>query len=307
MKTKYVFIVGLPRTGSKLMMNVLANYRGGDCKIAPENFFLGRPMRAGVQQQLHRFGDLTVDANVQRLVDAMYTDEFHGKYWRGLATGSLNVPRQAMLNSLLATDRSPKAIYTTLLHVYTEVQDGTILGDKSGPHLYHVPTLLEWFPEAKIVHTFRDPRAVLASHIKHDRDLRAAKQRGALKRALQEAAEPFLALGMVVYVTAFWLRAARLHRLYQARYPRNYYLSKFEDLVSQPERSVRELCQFLEIEFDPAMLLPPKIGSSYRPDGDVGFDKQTLSRWKKHLQPWMSAWLTFWTKPYLNEFGYLAS
>ena len=72
----------------------------------------------------------------------------------------------SMLRRLLETDRSDAAIYQALLQGENEEAEGLILGDKSGPNLYHVPTLLEWYPEAKVIHTMRDPRAVMASELK---------------------------------------------------------------------------------------------------------------------------------------------
>ncbi len=41
-----------------------------------------------------------------------------------------------------------------------------MLGEKTPTHYKYVPTLLEWYPEAKIIHTFRDPRAILVSQLK---------------------------------------------------------------------------------------------------------------------------------------------
>jgi hypothetical protein len=192
-----------------------------------------------------------------------------------------------------------------VLQIHTDVTDNTILGDKSGPHLYYVPTLMEWFPDAKVVHTFRDPRAVLASRLLLDRRVRAKRKGGRLRPIWLRLTEPLLSLMTVLYVTIAWLHAARLHYKYNKRYPKNYYLSRFEDLISEPEKSVRKLCEFLEIEFDSTMLSPPKIGSSYRPDGDTGFDQQTLTRWRSRLKPWMNAWLLLWGKKYLREFGYI--
>jgi len=85
----------------------------------------------------------------------------------------------------------------------------------------------------------------------------------------------------------------------------NYYLSKFEDLVSEPERSIKQLCEFLDIEFHSEMLNPRKVGSSFGPRRGAAFDRQTLDSWKDHLKPWMNTWLLFWGKKSLREFGYI--
>lgn len=102
---------------------------------------------------------------------------------------------------------------------------------------------------------------------------------------------PLFSLVIVAYITMAWIYAARLHYKYKNLYPDNYYLSKFEDLVDNPDESVKDLCAFIGVEFHPSMLNPPQIGSSYDRTGRAGFDTQTLSRWQSYLKPWMSAWL----------------
>jgi hypothetical protein len=75
--------------------------------------------------------------------------------------------------------------------------------------------------------------------------------------------------------------------------------------VLEPEKSVRKVCEFLGIEFNSAMLNPPKIGSSYAREEGTGFDQRTLDRWQEYLKPWMSAWLLVWSNRYIKVFGYI--
>jgi hypothetical protein len=73
------------------------------------------------------------------------------------------------------------------------------------------------------------------------------------------------------------------------------YRIKFEDLVTQPERVMRDVCQFLELEFDPAMAQPHRDKEKRMTDGihglsrmlgDIKFhthksiDAKTAERWK---------------------------
>ena len=303
---KYVFIVGLPRTGTKLTVNVLENCQEKSCYITPENFFLGRVLRPGIRHKMRKIGDMSIDTNVRQFIDHMYAGKFFGVYWWQLVDGKLGIDKETMLQRMLHSDRSDKAIYTILLQAYARTADDLILGDKSGPNLYRVPTLLEWFPDAKIIHTFRDPRAILASEFKkRHRLLQTAKNRNP-SPFLVKLSSPFLSLVIVLYITIAWLYAARLHQKYKKLYPDNYYLSKYEDLVTEPEKNVKELCEFLDIECHSDMLSPSQIDSSYAHNRGTGFDKQALTRWKNHLQPWMNTWLLFWGKKYLREFGYTA-
>lgn len=306
----YIFIVGLPRTGTKLMVNLLKAAPGYACVLTPENFFLGRAFLPGVKRQLPAFGDLQNDANVERLVEAMYSGHFYGEFWDRLQNGTLAVPRAALRQALLASDRSERSIYAALLQCHAPVGDQVILGDKTGPHLYHVPTLLQWFPEAKVIHTLRDPRAILASEHKkrttqlQQRLAKARRQRQYGRVVGLRLLQPVAPLFIVLYITVAWLRAAHLHYRYQQRYPQNYYLAKFEDLVNAPVATVQALCRFLGIAFDPAMLNPPTVDSSFARTQERGFDAGALTRWQSVLKPWMAAWLWLWAGKALKKFGY---
>lgn len=58
------------------------------------------------------------------------------------------------------SDQSLKTIYTILLEIHIKNEGNFSLGDKTGPHLYKVETLVKWFPNSKIIYTYRDPRTV---------------------------------------------------------------------------------------------------------------------------------------------------
>jgi hypothetical protein len=248
---------------------------------------------------------------VQKFVDQMYAGKFFGDYWKRLVNGRLNVDKEVMVRAIIQSDRSDRGIYSVLLQIHADGAENAILGDKTGAHLYHVPTLVEWFPEAKIVHTFRDPRAVLASEHKKllnqlDRHVDKLRKAGKkLQATLLALAKPFYSLIIVLYITTAWLSAARLNYKYKKLYPKNYYLSKFEDLVNEPEENIKQLCRFLDIQYHDAMLSPPKIDSSYAKEEGTGFDKQTLNRWQVYIKPWMQTGLFLFGKKYLKEFGYI--
>ncbi|MBN2003590.1 MAG: sulfotransferase [Anaerolineae bacterium] len=310
MAFKYIFIVGLSRTGGKWTLHILEQCRERPCAIVTESFFLGRAFRLGVRQKMRQIGDMRFDANVCTLVDAMYSGEFGWYGWVKLLERGLRDRHDELLQRVLASDRSDKAIYQTLLQVQAGDTENAILGDKSGVYLHYVPTLLEWFPEAKIIHTFRDPRAVLASHHKKLLNKRlglAGLEKTDLSQVLLlKLPEALFSLLIVWYVAINWRRAARLHRQYWRLYPENYYLLKYEDLVCKREESVRGLCSFLGIEFHELMLeLPPRSHSSFAlEEGGPGFDTRSFTRWQTYLKPWMKNWLSFWTGSYLSEFGF---
>jgi hypothetical protein len=175
-------------------------------------------------------------------------------------------------------------------------------GEKTPPHIYQVPTLIEWFPDAKIIHTFRDPRAIFVSIKKMVNKPYYGSRRYRQFRKSGLVFDLYLLLTVVIT----WLRIARLHHQYQQLYPHNYYLSKYEDLIKDPAVQLKQLCDFLAIDFSEDMLQQTVVNSSFVSSSDQmqGFDTAAIDRWQKHLHPVANKWITLWGKKQLLEFGY---
>lgn len=307
MKGDKVFIVGCGRTGSTLLREIL-NKSEQVC-IGPETHFLRRFSQLGARKELRNFGDLAEDENVKKLVDYLASKKVRALGTWGWFTKS--VDKERFTRQLLESDRSERAIFSVIMQSYAEVKKGPgaadlILGDKTPTHLYHVPTLLEWFPEAKIIHTFRDPRGIIVSKLKKvEKGLEGPQLRFTF---LPEwLLDPFITPIEVVHITKFWLDAARLHARYEQRYPHQYYLVKFEDLISEPERQIKQICNFLNIEFKNAMLEEvTQVGSSYQAErrGPAGIDRSAVDRWKEHINPLIRAWFSLSGRKQLKKFGY---
>ena len=60
--------------------------------------------------------------------------------------------------------------------------------------------------------------------------------------------------GLVGGATARWLYSLNLAKRHQRRYPDQYIIVRYEDMVTWPEQTIRKVCDFLNEEFVPAML-----------------------------------------------------
>jgi Sulfotransferase family len=107
-------------------------------------------------------------------------------------------------------------------------------GDKTPAHLRRIAALAELLPEAHFVHIVRDGRAVACSV----RDLHFAPGDGSIEAIADDWRDQI--------TDARASGAAVTH----------YHEVRFERLVAEPEATLRELCRFVELEFDPAMLRP---------------------------------------------------
>jgi len=116
--------------------------------------------------------------------------------------------------------------------------------EKTPANRNHVDEIFRRFPNAKLLVTLRDPRAILATQI-------ALEKTRKTKRF------------SVYYVIAHWRAAAKLAgRIRAGDIPG--LVVQFEGLVSEPANVMRDVCDYLEISFDHDVVLnPTKIGEPW--------------------------------------------
>jgi Sulfotransferase family len=293
----HIFIVGSYRTGTTLLRHTLSCSK--DVELGGETHFFKHKhlTRRGYRDDFRRVGDLSTDAGAKAVVDYIYNNIHRQGFWQWLRE---NVDQQEFLQRLLETDRTERALFDLMLTFYAN--DKPIRGEKTPSHIYDVPTLLEWFPDAKIIHTFRDPRAIYVSNKKK----RSKKQNVALPYRLLKQSSVIFEVFLSLNVLVTWLRIVRLHHRYQQLYAANYYLSRYEDLITDPHTHLDKICRFLEIDFTQEMLEQTVVNSSFgsRQDQKQGFDVSAIDRWRDHIHPVINKWFILWCKKYLVEFGY---
>lgn len=300
MKPEYIFVVGCFRSGTTVLARILDTSKEISF-IRAETKFVGGLLHRGLRHRMKKVGDLSQDHNVRKLVKIIYSDVGTRGCYKWLRT---HVSQQYFLQRLLESDRSDRSIFNIMLDTHASMfcTGSSILGEKTPGHVYHVPTLLEWFPKAKVVHILRDPRAVLVSQLNRKRgDVVRKYTKFPLKYL-----NPLFVFLKVIHVTAAWVRAASLHFKYKKLYPHNYYLLRYEDLITKPESSIRQLCAFLAITFSHDMLKQQVINSSFtqKHTGEDGFQTEAINRWRAHIKPWMKKWIQLFTWKYIKKFGY---
>ena len=171
--------------------------------------------------------------------------------------------------------------------VYAESHGKRRYGDKTPPFLMHMRMLADLFPEARFVHLVRDGRDVVLS--------------------LRE--QPF-APSSFTGAAEYWAgRVRRARKAGERLGPDRYRELRYEDLIAEPERKLRGLCEFLDLEYTPAMLsyedtsnipLTDKMRRSgvVRPPGESGRD------WRTQMTPRQLAVVESVAGDQLEEFGY---
>jgi hypothetical protein len=162
--------------------------------------------------------------------------------------------------------------------------------EKTPANRDHVAAIFARFPEAKLIVTLRDPRAILATQI-------------ALEKSRQTKRFS------IYYVVAHWRVAAKL-----ARQIRDGDLSglvvQYEQLVTEPSVWMQKVCDYLQVTFAPEIILrPTKIGQLWAGNSAaaVGFSEissEPAKRWERELSENEIGWVEWHCRDLMPEFAY---
>jgi len=246
-----VFIGGCDRSGTTLLGSMLGGAE--NCITTPESQF-----KTDVLPYCRK-KDGTVDVKLAycRIV----------KHWRFKLWGL----RESDYDWLIQGASSYSELIKSLVKSYT-IRNGkadvNVWIDHTPSNLRYAKILLDFFPEAKFVHMVRDGRAVAASVIPLDwgpNTIICAAHWWVERVAFGLAAEFFLGPERIIRV-------------------------KYEDLLRKPEVTLRQLCNFFDIEFNPEMLegkgfTPPQYTISQHRLIGRRPDFTRLEAWRTELSP----------------------
>jgi hypothetical protein len=278
-----IFIVGVSRSGTTLMRRILDKH--SRIGIATENHYLGHLLAwEGARSYFRRVGDLHDDRAVRRLVDLIYSGELQRRsrlrelspYWRWLTE---RVPQADIEAYLLASDRSERGVFEAFLRIYADRRGKAIMGEKTPAHLAYIDTLLEWFPDGRVIHCMRDPRAIYVSELRR----RSEHAVGIPYRQLARV-PALLERFVLLEVVWAWASAVKHHRVLRRRYPDRYRLVRFEDLVAAPDETLAAVGGFLGVPVEPRML-EQRVTSRGARVGEAGYDADAAARWRSQIAP----------------------
>jgi len=262
-----IFIIGCGRTGSNLLEQILNNH--SKIKLVPEMHFMTF-WKKGLTDRLDKIGTFKKDKNLKKAIDLMYSGKLIGDYW-----SKIDIDKKELYEKFSSSDRSYRALMEIIMKEHAKINGKTHYGAKFPVHFSYLPTLFEWFPNAKAIHMIRDPRAIFASELKKDE-----KPSFPLKEK-----NPLYGYGILLYVLFQWKWAVSSHGRYKKKYLDKYRICKFEDLILEPENTIEDICNFLEVDFESEVLDVVMRGSSFEDSKDEGFKKEPLYRWEKTVSP----------------------
>lgn len=213
--TPFPFIVGRGRSGTTLLRAMFDSHP--DMAVPPESHCLVRFGRnRGRYERAEGFDTEVFAGDASRV---------WSRKW-GLPGDELRVALSSAEPSTV-----PEAM-RALFSAYADRQGKHRYAEKTPVNIMHIPALGELFSEARFIHIIRDGRDVTLSYLNVDFGADSIGE-GAI----------------------YWKRAVERGRRDGSRLgPARYREVRYEDLVQDPEATLRDLCGFVDLPFDPLML-----------------------------------------------------
>lgn len=266
-----VFIVGAPRSGTTLMQYMLRSLPALSLPTGESHFFIPLYLNAA------EYGDLSKPDNVRRVLEYMerksaeflYTD-LHG----------LEFDIDKLTNDFVAEGRvNMRDIITGVFERNATGEGKSRWGDKTPYYVLHIPKLLDWWPDAQIIHIVRDGRDVALSMLARRNDLRVFNT--------YQVAEQW-----VQYVETG-------HSDGQSLAQDQYLELHYEDVVSDQKSALQTICAFLGEEYSDKFLNYKKAGNAgktpLRLKPDIAsktpllhkpVQKDNVNKWKDIMTRW---------------------
>jgi Sulfotransferase family len=244
-----VFIVGMPRSGTKLMRILLNQHPEISITLAESHFIpyfirkFGNPPSLNQARQLERFVD----------------DFLHSPFFHTMKKFGYSFDKDQFINSVEQT--SWQSIFEYLFKAFGSKNPmlDMIWGDKTPGYVNHMPLLRAIFPTAKFLHMIRDPR---------DYCLSVKKSWG---KNMYRAAHR-------------WRITLEKARSYGEQIRNDYKEIHYEMLVSEPETTMHAAAEFLQCEFDNKMVVlglsPEDVGDT---KGKYGIVKDNTRKYLAEL------------------------
>ena len=160
-------------------------------------------------------------------------------------------------------------------------------------NILHIPTVKREVPEALFVHIVRDGRDAALS----------LRKVGAIRPLWWDRQRWLLAAGLN------WQWTVRKGRQYAQMFPSDYIEVHYEDLVTQPEKALSTLAEFLDHDLDYSRIQNSAVGrvnspnTSWKEEAQLG-SFSPINRWRTKLsQPEIAA-LELLIGDCLEQFGY---
>jgi len=212
---------------------------------------------------------------------------------------------RALLASLPPGDRTPAGLFAAAVQQLGAESGKSIPCEQTPRNIFYAEALLRVYPNAHVIHMMRDPRAVMASQ----------KQRWKKRQLIADKSVVPLSRSIRVWVNyhpytvaRLWNRSSQLAQRLNTH--QRFTVLRFEDMLNEPQSTIRSLCERFGIDFEPAMLEVGQINSSHQSSvagARKGLHKDAIDTWRATLSAAELAITERICGPLMDRFGYVTS
>lgn len=265
-----LFIIGMPRSGTKLLRTLLNNHP--DVSLGGESRF--------VPSMIKLFG-LHADVSQRQLWQAVYKEISRKVFFGTQAKGNIRLSESAFFDTLDARKEQGLEltwadIFEAIMRPYGPRPEALIYGDKSHGYVSNVELIRTIFKDVKFIFMVRDPR---------DQALSAQATWG--RHPLRSATH--------------WTAVAREVERLDLRSAGDTLVIRYEDLTSDTESQLKRACTFLQLPYVTGMSQLKRPAESRKHLGTV---VKQHAKYRELLPSATTKSVSEITRPHLAEYGY---
>ena len=264
-----LFIVGAPRSGTKLLRTLLNNHP--EVSLGNEGNFIPRFVK--------HFG-LTADLSQTKVQENIFKALSRSAFYNAEAQRGIKLSKSAFMRGLTSYNSLVWAdVFEVMMRPYGPNPDAQIYGDKSHGYMNDIVLLRTIFPHVRFLFLVRDPRdqALSATDIWGRHPLRSAHLWAGVARKAGQA-------GLDTTPDALIIR--------------------YEDLTSDTEDELKRVCTFLHLEYIPGMHQLKSPAESARKGRQLKTVTKQHAKYRDRLSPGIIRGISEITLPYLARYGY---
>jgi len=221
-----IFIVGSARSGTTLLQRMMRSHSKISSPTGESHFFIP------LYKNRASYGDLKNIDNIKHILEEMrrISREYVEEDLKGITFNT-----DTLAHQLVEENKS------SVIEIISSLMEKNAAGDgkqrwleKTPYYVLNIKTITEMFPDAQFINIIRDGRDCALSMLERKKDLKIFN---------------------VYHAASIWKQYVETGQ--QAKeYLGNerYFEIKYEDLTNNPEKILREICLYINEEFEPSMV-----------------------------------------------------